>query len=270
MNRPNGSHAALLAAALVTFTTTAHSQSQGDRQDEAVWSVTLGAGASYRPDYEGSDDYEFRGMPMLGLIYRDIIVLRGPSLMIDVFELSDTSLAERLSFGPLVTFDMGREADDNPVLRNLGDIDEGALAGVFVNYEIGPVELELEVVQDATSRHEGLLAEIKAGYGFMLAQRLRAQLEVSSTWSNEDYMQAYFGITPAQARASGLREFAADGGMKDAQASLSLHYMLTEHWRVTGRLAYKRLLGDAADSPLVEDEGSQNQASTALLVSYQF
>ena len=165
---------------------------------------------------------------------------------------------------------MGREADDNPILRNLGDIDEGALAGLFVNYELGPVDLELEVVQDATSRHEGLLAQVKAGYGFMLARSLRAQLEVSTTWSNDDYTQAYFGITPAQARASGLREFAAESGMKDAGASLSLHYMLTEHWRVTGRLAYKRLLGDAADSPLVEDEGSQNQGSAALIMSYQF
>ncbi|MBM0107652.1 MipA/OmpV family protein [Steroidobacter sp. S1-65] len=270
MNRFNGSQAAILAAALVTFATTAHSQSREDRQDEDVWSVTLGAGAIYRPDYQGSDDYVTNGLPMLAISYRDIVVLRGPSLMIDVFELSDTPLADSLSFGPLVKFDMGREADDNRVLRDLGDIDEGALAGVFVNYELGPVELELEVAQDVTSRHEGLLAEIKAGYGFMLAQRLRAQLELSGTWSDEDYTQAYFGITPAQARASGLREFAAGSGMKDAEAALSLHYMLTEHWRVTGRLAYKRLLGDAADSPLVEDEGSQNQVNTGLLVSYQF
>lgn len=267
MNLFHGSQAAILAAALVTFATTAHSQ---DRQHEEVWSVTLGAGAMYRPDYEGSDDYETNGLPMIGISYRDIVVLRGPSLVFDVVELSDTPLADSLSFGPLVKFDMGREADDNWVLRNLGDIDEGALAGVFLNYELGPVELELEVVQDVTSRHEGLLAEIKAGYGLMLAQRLRAQLELSSTWTDEDYTQAYFGITSAQARASGLREFAADSGMKDAAAALSLHYMLTEHWRVTGRLAYKRLLGDAADSPLVEDEGSQNQVNTGLLVSYQF
>lgn len=264
---PFGSTAALLAASLVTFATTAHSQ---DRPAEDVWSVSLGAGAIYHPDYEGSDDYETDGLPMLGISYRDFIVLRGPSLMIDVFELSDTPLADSLSFGPLVKVDMGREADDNPILRNLGDIDEGALAGLFVNYELGPVDLELEVVQDATSRHEGLLAQVKAGYGFMLARSLRAQLEVSTTWSNDDYTQAYFGITPAQARASGLREFAAESGMKDAGASLSLHYMLTEHWRVTGRLAYKRLLGDAADSPLVEDEGSQNQGSAALIMSYQF
>jgi outer membrane scaffolding protein for murein synthesis (MipA/OmpV family) len=260
--------AAILAVSLLTFTTTAASQDQQGEEDS--WSFNIGAGAMYRPDYEGSDDYEVKGLPVLGINYRDIVVLRGPSLMIDVIELSGTGLAQNLSFGPLVKFDPGRESDDNPILRNLDDIDDGALAGVFVGYELGPVELELSVAQDATSRHEGLIAEIQAGYGFMLAQRLRAQIEVSSTWSNDDYTQAYFGITRDQARASGLRQFTAESGVKDAGASVSLHYLLSESWRVSGRVAYRRLLGDAADSPLVEDEGSENQASAAMMVGYQF
>lgn len=260
--------AAILAVSLLTFTTTAASQSRPG--EDEVWSVSLGGGAIYRPDYEGSDDYEVDGLPLLAFSYRDIIVLRGPSLMVDLIQWSGAGVAENLSFGPLVKFDPGREADDNPILRNLGDIDEGALAGLFVSYEVGPVELELTVAQDATSRHEGLIAEIEADYGFMLAQRLRAQLAISTTWTNDDYTQAYFGITPEQARASGLREFTAEAGMKDVGASVSLHYLVTEHWRMTGRLAYRRLLGDAADSPLVEDEGSQNQASATLFVSYAF
>jgi len=263
-----GCAAALLAVSLVSFSTTAASQET--RGDDDRWSFNLGAGAMYRPDYEGSDDYEVRGLPIIGVNYRDIVVLRGPSLMIDVIQMTGTGLAENLSFGPLVKFDSGREADDNPILRNLGDIEDGALAGVFVGYELGPVDFQLTVAQDATSRHEGLIAEIQAGYGFMLAQRLRAQLEISSTWSNEDYTQAYFGITADQAHASGLRQFTAESGVKDAGASVSLHYLMSERWSVSGRFAYRRLLGDAADSPLVEDEGSANQASAALFVSYQF
>lgn len=261
----NGS--AILAVCLLTFATTAAAQSQ---DEDETWSVSLGAGGVYKPDYEGSDDYEVDGLPMLGISYRDIVVLRGPSLMFDVIELSGTGLADNLSFGPLLKFEPGREADDNPILRHLGDIDEGALAGLFVNYELGPVDLELTVAQDATSRHEGLIAEIEAGYGFMMGKRVRAQLQISSTWANDDYTQAYFGITRDQARASGLREFTAEAGVKDVGASATLHYLLSEHWRLTGRLAYRRLLGDAADSPLVEDEGTPNQASAAVFVSYQF
>lgn len=141
MNGSIGGAAAVLGVSLLTFTTTAASQEQ---QDDA-WSFNLGAGAMYRPDYDGSDDYEVRGLPILGVNYRDIVVLRGPSLMIDVIQMTGTGLADNLSFGPLVKFDPGREADDNPVLRNLDDIDDGALAGAFVGYELGPVELQLTV-----------------------------------------------------------------------------------------------------------------------------
>jgi outer membrane protein len=268
MNSSVGGGAAILAVSLIAFSTTAASQERRDEGDS--WSFNLGAGAMYRPDYEGSDDYEVRGVPILGFNYRDIVMFRGGALVVDMIELTGTGLAENLSFGPIAKFDPGREANDNPILRNLGDIDEGALAGVFVGYELGPVELELSVVQDATSRHEGLIAEIQAGYGFMLAQRLRAQVEISSTWSDDDYTQAYFGITRDQARASGLRQFTAASGVKDASASVSLHYLLSEQWSVSGRLGYRRLLGDAADSPLVEDQGSPNQGSAAVFVSYQF
>ena len=268
MNGLVGGAAAMLAVSLVTFSTTAASEEAQD--EDPAWSFTVGGGAMYRPDYEGSDDYEVRGVPILGFNYRDIAMLRGGSLMVDVVQWSGAGLAEKLSFGPLVKFDQGREADDNPILRNLGDIDKGALAGVFVGYELGPVDLELTVAQDATSRYEGLIAEIQASYGLMLTERLHAQIQLSSTWANDDYTRAYFGITRDQARSSGLRAFTAEAGVKDAGAALSLNYLLTEHWRVTSRLAYRRLLGDAADSPLVEDEGSANQASAAVFVSYQF
>ncbi len=269
MNRTNARAAAILATALITFATTAASQEREQNDDEA-WSISLGAGAIYRPDYEGSDDYRFNGLPMLGINYRDVVVLRGPSLMVDLFELSGSELAEDLGFGVLAQFDMGREADDNPVLRNLDEIDKGALAGVFVSYKLGPVDLELTAMQDATSRYEGTIAQFQAGYGLMLAEGLLAQLEVSTTWSDDKYTQAYFGISGQEAAASGLREFEAAGGIKDVEAAAFLHYSLTEHWRVSGRLAYRRLLGDAADSPLVKDEGSPNQASVALFVSYEF
>jgi outer membrane scaffolding protein for murein synthesis (MipA/OmpV family) len=269
MNGSASGTAAILSVSLLTFATPATSQEQPE--DEQVWSIDLGAGAMYKPDYEGSDDYEIRGVPMFGINYRDIIVLRGPSLMIDAFELTDTDLADSLSFGPIVQFDPGREADDNPILRNLGDIDEGALAGVFIHYEAGPVELGLTVTQDATDRYEGLIAEVEAGYGFLLTQRLRAQFEISGTWADDKYTQAYFGVTPEQSRASGrLRPYTAEAGVKDAGAAVFLHYLVSAHWMVTGRLAYRRLLGDAADSPLVEEEGSRNQASGALFMSYRF
>jgi outer membrane scaffolding protein for murein synthesis (MipA/OmpV family) len=132
------------------------------------------------------------------------------------------------------------------------------------------VSFGLTAAQDLGTRHEGTSAEFKIEYGAALAPRLQGQIGASVSWADDDYTQSYFGISTAESQASGLREFTAESGLKDAGVSASLHYLINEHWRVTGRLAYRRLLGDAADSPLVEDEGSQNQASGAVIVSYSF
>lgn len=247
----------------------AQSQTDDD-DDDSAWEVGLGAGAVYHPDYEGSDDYEVDPIPLLMVSYRDIIILRGPALMIDAFKLTGSELSEDLSFGPMVKYDMGRERNDNTVLWNLTEIDQGMEAGVFAQYELGPVTFGLTAVQDIDSRHEGTLAELKIGYQRALGSRLHGEIGIAASWADDDYTQSYFGISARDAQASGLREFAAKGGLKDAGVSASLHYLVNEHWRVTGMLAYRRLLGDAADSPLVEDEGSQNQAMGAVIVSYSF
>jgi outer membrane scaffolding protein for murein synthesis (MipA/OmpV family) len=47
-------------------------------------------------------------------------------------------------------------------------------------------------------------------------------------------------------------------------------HSINDNWGVTGALRYTRPIGDAAGSPLVEDEGSENQVLAAALVSYTF
>jgi outer membrane protein len=48
---------------------------------------------------------------------------------------------------------------------------------------------------------------------------------------------------------------------------LGAQYALTEKWSLGSRISASRLLGDAADSPIVEDE---NQNTYALFMMYRF
>jgi outer membrane scaffolding protein for murein synthesis (MipA/OmpV family) len=260
----------LAITSLIACSSTAGAQERDSEGKQEVWSISLGAGALYRPDYEGSDDYEVRAIPVLNISYRDFIILRGPALKIDVFQLTGSELSRDLSFGPLVKYDLGREANDNPVLRDLAEVDGGLDAGFFAEYQLGPVSFGISAVQDTGDRHGGTLAQLQVDYGRPLGARLYAQFDASATWADDKYTRSYFGITPAEAQASGLRPFVASGGVKDVGTSVSLTYLLSRHWRVTGRLAYRSLLGDAADSPLVEDEGWKQQTNIALFASYEF
>jgi outer membrane protein len=50
----------------------------------------------------------------------------------------------------------------------------------------------------------------------------------------------------------------------------TLSYRFTEAWSLTGLAAYSRLFSQAADSPIVDDEGNENQFLAGLLVNYSF
>jgi MipA family protein len=63
-------------------------------------------------------------------------------------------------------------------------------------------------------------------------------------------MQSYFGITPAQSAASGMRSFSASAGLKDLHAGAGVTRALDEQWMLFGGAGVSRLTGDAASSPL--------------------
>lgn len=234
------------------------------------WAVSAGVGAQYKPDYEGSDDYTIDPVPMLSITYRDIVFLRGATLGANALTIKGPGPNDRLRIGPLVRYRGGRDQDDNDALRGLGNVDTSVEVGGFVRYSVARWSLGLTAAQDVAGGHEGMLVEASGGYAMPLAKDLHANFGVSTTWASDDYMRSFFGISAAQAARSGRAQYDAGAGIKDVGLSLGIEYDLTEHWGIGGSLGYKRLLGDAADSPIVAQDGSSNQFSTGLLLKYRF
>lgn len=265
---------ALGAAIVLTFLVPSAVRAQqppgpngGPAQD---WDIRIGAGAVYQPDYEGSDDYEISPLPMLMINYRDLVFLRGPTLGANAFTWKGDRPGNKLQIGPLVRYQFGRDEGDNDALRGMGDIDGSVELGGFINYGLGPWSAGLTVFQDVSDSHDGLTAKVSAGYRLPLGPKLMLRGEIFSTWADDNYTTTFFGVTAAQSARSGMAQYRPEGGFKDAGIGLDINYSLTENWGLTGRLGYKRMLGDAADSPLVEDRGSANQFSTGLFVNYKF
>lgn len=228
------------------------------------WSVVVGAGGGYAPDYEGSDDYEIQPIPFVSIVYDDFVFINGTSLGLNLLNY------EGFKAGPIARYGFGRDEDDNNALDGLGDVDDSIELGGFVNYEIGIWSAGLTVVQDVGGGHEGLVAEASTGISAPLADNLKSSLEGSATWASSDYMETYFGISPRQSARSGLQRYEADAGFKDVAVTLGLDYMFTESLGLSGRAQYKRLLGDAADSPIVDDKGSADQFFGGLFLTYSF
>jgi outer membrane protein len=230
----------------------------------STWSVVVGAGGAYAPDYEGSDDYEFQPFPFVSIVYDDFVFINGTSVGINLLDF------DGLKAGPIARYGFGRDEDDNNALDGLDDVDDSIEVGGFVNYEIGIWSAGLTVMQDVGGGHEGLVAEATTGVSVPLTDNLTSSLEGSATWASGDYMETYFGISPKQSARSGLEEFDADAGFKDVAVTLGLNYMFTESIALSGRAQYKRLLEDAAESPIVDDKGSADQFFGGLFLTYRF
>ncbi len=233
-------------------------------QPAGKWSIVVGAGGAYAPDYEGSDDYEFQPFPFAAVVYDDLVFIEGTSVGVNLLKV------DGLKAGPIARYGVGRDEDDNDALDGLGDVDESVELGGFLKYEIGIWSAGLTVAQDVAGGHDGLVAEASTGIAVSLGDRMRSSLEASASWADSTYMEAYFGISPSQSARSGLDRFEAEGGFKDVGVTLGLDYMFTERIGLGGRAQYKRLLGDAADSPIVADEGSADQFLGGMFLTYRF
>lgn len=256
----------LLIGAACCFGMASTASAQAPATDD--WRVTLGGGVMLAPDYEGSDEYEFKPIPDIEINYRDSVILKNNSLSYNALRAVDPASAWRA--GPRARYGFGRDQDDNAALRGLGDVDGSVELGGFVGYGAGPWSGELSVLQDVGDGHDGLVAELNGGYSFRFTPRLGARLSASMTYADDSYMQSFFGVTPAQALRSGYAVEDADAGLKDAGIALGLTYGLTESWALGGFVGYKRLLGDAADSQIVDGQGSANQVRTGLTLRYSF
>lgn len=230
--------------------------------------LSIGAGVGFAPDYEGSDDYEVTGIPMIDLNWADTVILDMSGLKVNAISVENGESA--FTAGPLLGYHGGRDDGDNDALRGLGDIDATVEGGGFVSYSHGPWMVDMAIRTDLGEGHEGTVADISAGYGWQFENGFSMATGVSTSWASEDYMSSFFGISRAQANRTRYNEYDAGGGFKDVGLWFNASYDLTENWSVGAQSGLTQLLGDAADSPIVDDEGSATQFMTGIGVSYKF
>ncbi len=232
--------------------------------------VALGIGAA--PDYEGSDDYTIVPLPIARVEYGGVgLEIEGLGGRVDVSPFED------IGFGPTFNFRMGRDDVDDPQVDALEDVDDAVELGAFVRFgqPVGlasrdELVLRLDFLADVADGHSGILASAGAAYTFRPIDDLGLTFGTSATWMSGDYADAFFSVTPQGAAASGLAQFDAESGIKDVGLNLLATYSLSESWGLLATASTTFLVGDAADSPVVDDAGSSVQFFGGLAVTYSF
>jgi MipA family protein len=244
----------------------------GDTDPGQGISFTLGAGAGIAPDYEGSDDYE--AVPLWNLRATNLyhpetyVQVLGPRL------LSNFLPHDHWRLGLAGQFIKERNDVEDDRVDDLENVDASVMLGLIAGYDFlatlqNDLVLEVEGRQDVADDN-GFLGTIRGRYGSRFAERWRLDTLVQTTWASEDYMSSYFGIDAGDAARSGLDQHNADEGFKDVGFGASLTYRFFENWSATGTGTYTRLIGDAEDSPVVDDRGDENQIFAGFLINYRF
>jgi MipA family protein len=252
----------VMALAILTPTTAAAQSGSdpfgafGDR-----WQV--GGLVFISPKFEGGRSYQVTGFPFVapvGLGDNGIVQFKGADdVRFRVFQFSG------FEFGPVAGYRFGRDEDDAARLDGLGDIDGGLVLGGFAAYRTGSLAFSVSYHHQATGDDTGGLLRFAAEYVTRPAAGFKLTASLGANYATEDYMTSFFGVTAAQ--AVNLPTYSPDAGFKDVYVGATASIDLTDRWTLLLMGRYSRLIGDAADSPIVETE---NQFYGGAALSYKF
>jgi len=261
--------------ALMTFAATASSVVSIAYAEESATRPDgyIALGAAIIPEYEGADASQT--IPFIAARAewgQRYIAVDGVTARANVLA------SPSWEFGPLASVVFGRDDDvESMRVARLAPLDDAFEVGAFVAKswaDIGvagrEARLEVRAMGDASDVYGGWQSTISASYAAPVGTRWRLGGEVSSTVVSDDYAETYFSVSPVGSVASGLPAYTAEGGVKDVGVAVNATYALNETWSVTGFAGYRRLLGDAADSPIVRLEGSPDQISAGIGLGYSF
>lgn len=264
---------ALIACAFAASTAMGYDEVSGEVAAKA--GGFLGLGISYRPDYEGSDNYEAGIAPFgrYNLESGRYVSLGGTAGSERAMRLKINILTKETGWeiGPVVQYRLKRDGDvENNKVAHMQTVPREEEAGGFVGWHTDHLSFSLTGVYDISGNSDGTLFYLNGGYKIPVNDRFEMALGAQTTWASNDWMEAYFGVSASDAANSGLPRYSANSGIKNAGVSLTGHYKFTKTWGMLGNLGYTRMLGDAEDSPLVKNVGDENQYTAILAVTYNF
>ena len=226
------------------------------------------------PDYVGSDDYTVVPAPLFTYKFMGerYFKLLGNRAFVNVLNHPNWE------FGAKAVYRFGRDDDvDDPVVSQLDEVDDSFELGGFIGYGSiigGDVRhrynVHLDITQDISDGHDGYIIELSGAYWRPVAKAFDIGLRVASAYASDDYMSAYYDVSPQESIRTGLPVFNADGGLDSVRFGLMGLMHLSFNWHIGAGAFYGRLLGDVEDSPVVDIRGDANQFIGGISAIYSW
>lgn len=229
---------------------------------------------SYKPAFSGSSDRQWKP-ELAGFLRWGRWTLSGPGgfttrAQDEVERGLDTLLLRRegLRVNLALRYDPGRQESDSADLAGMGDVPATVRARLGLRWEPAPLwSVNMAANFDAFGRGGGTLVQAGVQRRIDLGERRRLVLGAALQGGGDRYMQTWYGVTPTQSASSGYLPYRAPGGLRDVALSAVWRAEFDDHWAGFTSLGVSRLLGPAADSPLVLQ---RNAASLSVGLARRF
>ena len=242
----------------------------------------IGGGFVVAANYSGSDEYRVLTVPVVAANIKGVgIRPRAAGLSVNLLEGMRGDVT--FSAGPIFRFRGDRTGNfKDEVVEAAGKLDTafelGLQTGVSFNRvftRFDRLSAGLDVQFDVAGAHGGKIIDPGVSYSSALGRGTVISLSMGAQYVDGDFADYYYSVSPEQSAASGLPEFDADSGWHKAGATLAMGFDLSGDFRdggmvMGGALGYRRMLGDAADTPFTSFRGDADQFTAIFGLAYVF
>lgn len=239
---------------------------QSPSEDDSAWRFAFGPATQRIPTWLGSDRQQWQPLPFFNI--------EKPGLM--ELSSSDGLRLHLPSDGPFEVgvygnYLWGRSHSDlGPHLQGkIPTLSPRLLGGTYLEYQFNKqTAFGTRLGHDFTD--SGAYLSLYLDYDLPKIWYLEHSLELEMRGMNGAAMRRSFGLSETSAAKLGTDSWSPGAGLQQASANYSLFVPTSLHTGLAFSFGYTRLMGDAADSPLIRNYGSRNQLQQSLAFIYHF
>jgi outer membrane scaffolding protein for murein synthesis (MipA/OmpV family) len=279
--------ASLAATAAMMFSHGAFAQSEAVQPEADPNTNMVGAGVFAVPDWYGASSHSAAGAPLIHYNfdawgYPMYVQFIGNTLRLNV------SPVREWSGGPLIRFRQRRDDDvDNALVQRMTPVPAATEIGAYLAYNLQldanpqhKVVFTGDISGNTTGVYTGVTGNLRATYFYPFPQQVAGYSVLGAAgfglfFGSDTFANKYFGIQSDRDRLLFLPElrgqaYKADGGLLSIKVPFLLTSQIDKNWMVLVAGQYEHLLNDAADSPLVSNQGNKNQWTIGIGAAYKF
>lgn len=265
MSRRRSPPASLVRMIALVLASTASAAALADNVTDGPTDM-FGAGVQRMPAWIGSKDHRNQAIPYVQAELPWHITLSTlDGLTVDLIH------GDQWRGGLYGNYLWGRDHEElGPKLGGIVDsLSPRINGGGYLEYQ-ATAQLNLGTELSHDTQGAGAYLNLYADYDLPAIGYLNHSLQLQWQAMNGPAMRRFFGVTPTQASKLDITPWSPGSGSQQIAFEYDAYMPTSIHTGFAFAINYTRLLGQAAESPLVQTYGSRNQLTTTLAFVYRF